>query len=91
MTDLDGAVAVNCTACGIWLNSPDQYEYHVIGKNHKNRMRRGPAMEVVAVATVKIMIPEGTALILEQVAIGNDCRLCKIVLRALYARIVARL
>jgi uncharacterized C2H2 Zn-finger protein len=61
MTDPDGEV--KCFACDMWLNSPKQYGDHCIGKYHKKMMRRGPGMKKVAVATVKIIIPEGTALI----------------------------
>ena len=50
----------------MWLNGPTQWEDHKIGKKHKNHLKAKAEKR-----SAKVIIPTGTAIIIEQTAIYN--------------------
>ena len=81
ISDIDINDAIYCEQCEMWLNGSPQWGDHKIGHKHKKNTpkhkknthkpgqeRKGNTGE----ERTGIVIPEGTALIIEQMAIWND-------------------
>ena len=68
MSDIAAQVAVYCSSCDMWLPGNDQWEDHKIGKKHKKKTGKGKSTS----SRNKLVIPAGTALILEQEALEAD-------------------
>ena len=60
--------AKKCSYCNMWLSCPQAFADHEIGKKHKNNIKRREKQS----STGKIVIPAGTAMILEQQALEAD-------------------
>ena len=74
ISDIDINDAIYCEQCEMWLNGSPQWEDHKIGHKHKKNTRK-PGQERKGNTGEErkgIVIPEGTALIIEQTAIYND-------------------
>ena len=58
----------------MWLNGPTQYEDHLIGKKHKlnSKPRRRRKDNSSTQCGKGVVIPTGTALIIEQSALWSD-------------------
>ena len=59
--------AIHCNVCNMWLNGPSQWEDHKIGKKHKKNLKPKPEKR-----SAKVIVPTGTAIIIEQTAIYYD-------------------
>ena len=70
----DTSDTIYCEHCEMWLNGSTQWEDHKIGNKHKkNTCKPGQERKGNTGEERKgIVIPEGTALIIEQTAIYND-------------------
>ena len=66
--DCDGNVYVKCKVCeGICLNGGTAWEDHKIGKLHRKNLKPKPEKR-----SAKVIVPTGTAIIIEQTAIYYD-------------------
>ena len=76
-------VGIWCDACEMWLNGLDQSDDHAAGKKHRNNTRAGgatkrrQARKARSITDTKfgsnaIIVPSGTCLILEQMALIID-------------------
>ena len=92
-------VGIWCDACEMWLNGLDQSEDHEVGKKHRNNARAGGAskkrkarsalsIKDTKFASKAIIVPSGTCLILEQVALIIDAN--QIYMLSLYAKAAFR-
>ena len=85
--------ALYCEECGMWTNGPTQWEEHRIGKKHKKNTRRQGRRKTVeelywVVEEMEIVIPKGTALIIEQTAMFKDA--VEVFMLSLYRRCALR-
>ena len=74
ISDIDINDAIYCEQCEMWLNGSPQWGDHKIGHKHKKNTRK-PGQERkgnTGEERTGIVIPEGTALIIEQTAMYND-------------------
>ena len=76
-----------CEDCEMWLNGPAQMADHIIGKRHK-RNKNGKK-KVPSRSCKGIVIPKGTALLIEQNALWEDA--VTDYMRQLYTRVLSRL
>ena len=82
ISDIDISDIIYCEQCEMWLNGSPQWEDHKIGYRHNKKKTPGykknthkPGQERKGNTDEErtgIVIPEGTALIIEQTAIYND-------------------
>ena len=68
MSDIAAQVAIYCPECDMYLPDRNQWEDHKIGKKHKKNLRKGRSTP----SRSKLVIPAGTAMILEQEALEAD-------------------
>ena len=88
--------SVYCEICEMWLSGPIQWEDHKIGKKHKKNMKRQQQESVSSlnnkfekdINDKGILIPKGTAILIEQNAIYEDA--VKTYLLTLYKRVSGR-
>ena len=76
--------AVYCDYCKMWLNGHAEWEDHKIGKKHKNNVNRRTGNEKKGAKDKGIVIPEGTAKMIEQSALLDDA--VRTYVRSLYDR-----
>ena len=76
--------AIYCYECEMWINGPTQLEDHRGGKKHKKNKRRQGSRKTVD----EIVIPKGTALIIEQTAMFKDA--LEVFMLSLYRRCALR-
>ena len=81
-----------CSQCEMWLNGPAQYGEHSNGRKHRKYVKRlaranAGLVDVKRLAR-KIVVPEGSLLIIEQVAILKDATANYLL--SLYARSLLR-
>ena len=65
--DCDGNLLIECKVCVMCLNGPTQWEDHKIGKKHRKHLKAKPEKR-----SAKVIVPTGTAIIIEQTAIYYD-------------------
>ena len=75
-----------CEYCEMWLNGPTQWEEHLDGKKHNKNTRREGRRRTVE--EMEIVIPKGTALIIEQTALFKDA--VEVFMLSLYRRCLLR-
>ena len=61
-----------CPACDMWLNGMGQYNDHVLRKKHRNNLNKRVGHEQWVRRDKGLVIPRGTAIIIEQGAILSD-------------------
>ena len=63
-----------CATCETWLNGDDHWLDHSIGRKHKRHLKREHGKHSVGSKRKSegLVIPKGTAIIIEQTAIYND-------------------
>ena len=61
-----------CPACEMWLNGMGQYNDHVLRKKHRNNLNKRVGHEQRDRRDKGLVIPRGTAIIIEQGAILSD-------------------
>ena len=61
-----------CPACEMWLNGMDEYNDHVLRKKHRNNLNKRVGHEQRDRRDKGLVIPRGTAIIIEQDAILRD-------------------
>ena len=71
-SQLGGSSAVYCPACDMWLNGMDEYNDHVLRKKHRNNLNKRVGHEQGGGRDKGLVIPRGTAIIIEQGAILSD-------------------
>ena len=85
--------AIYCYECEMWINGPTQLEDHRGGKKHKKNNKRQGSRKTVeeldwVVEEMEIVIPKGTALIIEQTAMFKDAM--EVFMLSLYSRCLLR-
>jgi hypothetical protein len=78
-----------CKDCSMWLNGAVQMQEHSIGKKHKKNVRNVKADQCPR--GKGILVPNGTVILLEQLALLYDIDLVWRVRRSLYATIASKL
>ena len=66
---------IYCETCEMWVNGPEQWQDHSIGKKHKkcSKIKKyGTPEPVPEPKSEGLVIPKGTVIIIEQIAIYND-------------------
>ena len=63
---------VYCPACDVWLNGKGQYNDHRLRKKHRNNLNKRVGHEQRDRRDKGLVIPRGTAVIIEQGAILSD-------------------
>jgi hypothetical protein len=63
---------VYCPACDMWLNGMGQYNDHVLRTKHRNRLNKRIGHKQRDRRDKGLVIPRGTAIIIEQGAILSD-------------------
>ena len=58
---------IHCNVCNMGLNGRTQWEDHKIGKKHRKNLKPKPEKR-----SAKVIVPTGTAIIIEQTAIYYD-------------------
>ena len=71
-SQLGGSSAVYCPACDMWLNGMGQYNDHVLRKKHRNNLNKRVGHEQRDRRDKGLVIPRGTAVLIEQGAILSD-------------------
>ena len=95
----DATVGIWCDACEYWLNGRIQFEDHQIGRKHRKNTREGGSskkrkqrsalsIKDTEFACKGVVVPAGTCLILEQVALIIDAN--QIYMLSLYAKAAIR-
>ena len=78
--------ALYCEVCEMWLNGETQWVDHLGGKKHRKNTR--PEDRRRTLDEMEIVIPKGTALIIEQTAMLKDA--VEVFMLSLYRRCVLR-
>jgi hypothetical protein len=73
----------------MWLNGAVQMQEHNVGKKHKKHVRHGKTAQCPR--GKGILVPHGTVILLEQIALLNDVDSVWFVRRSIYATIASRL
>ena len=78
---------IYCEDCEMWTNGPAQNADHKIGKKHKKNVKG--AKQSSSRSSKGMLIPEGTAFLIEQNALWEDA--VTDYMRQLYTRVLSRL
>jgi hypothetical protein len=78
-----------CKDCEMWLNGAVQMQEHKIGKKHKKHVRNGKIAQ--RPRGKGILVPHGTVILLEQLALLKDVDSVWLVRRSLYATMASTL